>query len=322
MKHNPFHLILFVVVTLSGGLAYGQASSSGAINKKARTVEDYKPGTLKDIVDGDAKRHGLLPFRVRVTYTASARPISTTSNDALHIWSRCCAGNPDHYKGYIRELQFVENGAAYWLAVEDRLIAELQKELKIGDGVDVFLIRLSPPETNGNGGSVLLVERFQRVGTGGDQWYESVDWIKNNLPSYAEKNLKVEVPWPCRLKITDSSNGAGVSKAVVFLPLTDLDPAKVTLSQERSGAWDLWLHTTANKRSITFILYQGSPAEGGQASKYSLAIRDRQKAEAMAEGFRQAITSCAVATSRSRARLPADTISLLLLILRDDSAGK
>ncbi|MGH9428502.1 MAG: hypothetical protein ACRD2L_19620 [Terriglobia bacterium] len=294
MKHKTFHLVLFIGVVLGGSLAYGQGSP-GAIPKKPRTLEDYKPSTLKEIAAGNPKRDELLPFRVRVVHTASVRPISKTSNDVLHHWARCCAGNPDHYtKAYTSELQFVENGAAYWLAVQDRLVADFQKELKAGEPVDLFLIRVSARATNGERGSVLMVERFQKAEPNGDQVKASLDWIRGNLSSYTGKDLKVEIPEPCQLSITDSSNRAGVSKAVVWIPLIDLDPSKVSVEpQQGSDMWGLWLHTTAGKNSIRFMLYQGSPAEGGQASKYSLTVRDREKAEEMAEAFRRAINLCA-----------------------------
>jgi len=207
MKHEPFHLILFVYLALGGSLVYGQGSL-GAGPKKARTLEDYKPSTLKEIVIGDAKRDGLLPFRVRVTYTASVRPISTIRNDALRDWIQCCAGSPDHYKGYVREMRFVENGATHWLAVQDGLIADFQKDVKVGEVVDLFLIRLSAPQSRGKRGSVLLVERFQRARKNGDQVKEQLNWIVSNLPSYAQKNLKVEVPGQCQVRITDESNTA------------------------------------------------------------------------------------------------------------------
>jgi hypothetical protein len=296
MKNKSLHLIFFLGVALSGGLAYGQGSH-GAIPKRPRTLEDYKPSTLKEVAAEDAKGNELLPFRVRVVYTASVRPISATSNDVLHRWAQCCAGNPDHYtRSYLSEMQFVENGAAYWLGVQERLVADFQAALRVREAIDLFFIRVSAGETNGKRDSVLLVERFQRAGKIGDQTKESVDWIRSNLPSYAEKDLKVEVPGPCQLRITDSSKNASLSKAVVIKPLTDLDLMKVSvLSRQSSAAWDLWLHTTANKRSILFMLYQGGPAEGGQASKYSLTFLDREKAEAMAKAFRRAIHSCAVA---------------------------
>jgi hypothetical protein len=296
VRHNPVHLSLFIVIALSASLAFGQASHPGAINKKPRTIEDYKPATLKEIVSGDLTREGLRPFRVRVTYTGNARPISTTNNDSLNNWARCCAGNPDHYKGYIREVQFVENGIKYWLAAETELIADLQEELKIGDVIELFLIRLSPPSVSGKMNFVLVFERFQRAGASGDQVKETLNWIKSNLSSYTAKKLSAEIPAACQLKITDSSTSTSVSKAVVFLTVTDLDASKVSVQPiQDSDMWNLWLHATAGKRSIRFMLYQGGPAEGAEAATHSLTFRDQEEARTMAEAFRRAINICAAA---------------------------
>jgi hypothetical protein len=286
-------LRLLIGMALSACVAYAQGARPGAI-KKPRKVEDYKSGTLKEIVgDDDPNREALVPFSVRVIYSASVRAISSASNEALNDWARCCAGNPDHYKGYVREMRFVEDGATYWLAVEEELIADFQKDLEIGDAVELFLIRLSPREANGKRGSVLLIERFQKAGTNSDQVNQALDWIASNLSSYSEKDMKVEVPGRCELKITDLVNSASVSKAVLFLPLSDLDISKVSVQpQQDNDTWGLWLHSTSGKNSIRFMLYQGNPAEGGHASKHSLTFRNPEKAEAMAEGFRRAINLC------------------------------
>lgn len=297
MKIESFLLILLIGVALGSSLAREQASSPGAMNKKPRTLEDYKAGTLKEMAAEHVSSDGLVPFRVRVIYTASARPISATSNAALSDWTQCCAGNPDHYKGYVREMRFVENGDEYWLAVGDELVADFQKASKVGDLVDLFLIRLSPPEPSGTRRSVLLIERFQRAGTSSAQIDESIEWIRNHLRSYTQKNLAAEVTGPCNLKITDSSKDPGVSKAVVFMPLADLDVSQVKV-ELRNDVWSLWLHTTSGKNSIRFMLYQGGPAEGGETNKHSLTIPVKRNAEAMAEAFRRAIRLCADAKTQ------------------------
>ncbi len=295
MKHKSLQLIVFLGVLLIGSLTYGQGSL-GAIQKKRRTMEDYKPSTLKKISGATLNRTGLQPFRVRVEYTESVRPISSTRNDLLHHFAQCCAGDPGHYtKAYLREIEFVENGSSYWLPVHEKLVPDIQAELKASETVDLFLIRVSVPDPGVKGDSVLLlVERFQRSAANNAQLTESVNWIRSNLPSYAQDDLKVEVPKPCELKISDPSNSASVSKAVVFIPLADIDPMKITvLRNQSSAAWDLSLHTTASKPSILFMLYQGTPAEGGKATEHSLSIRDREKAGAMAKAFRRAINLCA-----------------------------
>lgn len=226
-----------------------------------------------------------------VVFEASVRPISASSRKVLRDLALCCAGNPDHYKGYVREIRFVDNGADYWLAIKDGLVADLQKQSKAGDVVDLFLIRLSPPETKGQRRSVLLVERFQKAGTNNVEIEESLAWIRSNLASHAQRNLTVEVPAPCQLKITELSNSTSVSKAIAFVPLAYLDVSKVKV-EPRSDVWSLWLHAVTGKK-IRFMLYQGVAAEGGQAENYSLMFRDREKAEAVAEAFRRTINLCA-----------------------------
>ncbi|MFN2511707.1 MAG: hypothetical protein ABR568_09715 [Pyrinomonadaceae bacterium] len=192
-------------------------------------------------------------------------------------------------------MQFVENGAVYRLPVQDQLVADFQKDLKPGEKVDLFLIRVSARRANGKRSSVLLVEKFQRVESNNDHANESLNWIKVNLPFYSDKKLKVEVTGPCQLRITDSTSRAGVSKGVIWLNLIGLERSKVTVaSKQGRDMWELSLHTIEGKSAIRFMLYQGGPAEGGETNKYSFTIPMKERAEAMAESFRRAISLCAV----------------------------
>lgn len=165
-------LVLVSALAISGSLARGQGSS-GQILKKPRTPEDYQPSSLKKIVAIDAddenvtagskssKYSDLIPFRVTVVYTGSARPISEKSKTALFRWARCCAGNPDQFTGpYDTEMRFEEDGKAYWLAVRKRSIPDFEKETKAGRAINLYLIRVTARRTDGQPGSALLVERF------------------------------------------------------------------------------------------------------------------------------------------------------------------
>ncbi|HZI85343.1 MAG TPA: hypothetical protein VFD48_00805 [Pyrinomonadaceae bacterium] len=290
MTNRLIHLALLVL--LWGSVVCGQ-DSVGPHPKKARTLEDYRPSTLRAMVKHIPKTNELVPFRVRVVYSSSTRPLSQKTKDVLQGWAECCAGNPDHYtKSYLNEMKFVENGRPYWLAVQDRLISDLRAVVTAGEAIDLFLIRVSALATGKERKSALLVERFQRTSANNDQ--EEIEWIKSNLPMYV-KNLAVEFQPPCTLRITDAVNSASVSKAVFILPLADLDPEKVSVLRVQSiDAWNLSLHTARGKSSILFTLYQGSPAESGSTTSHSLTFRDRQKAEAMAKAFRTAIKLCAL----------------------------
>lgn len=290
MTNRLIHLVLLVL--LWGSSVCGQ-DSLGPHPKKARTVGDYWPTTLRAMVKALPKTNELVPFRVRVVYSSNTRPLSQKTKEVLRSWAQCCAGNPDHYtKSYLNEIKFVENGRPYWLAVEHRLISDLHTEVRSGETIDLFLIRVSALVNGKKRESALLVERFQRASANNDQ-KKSVEWIKRNLPIYG-KNLEAEVQGPCTLRITDAVNSASVSKSVFILPLADLDPVKVSVLRGQSiDAWNLSLNTAGGKSFILFTLYQGSPAESGSTTSHSLTFRDRQKAEAMAKAFRTAIKLCA-----------------------------
>ena len=175
MRGKLILLFPILVLALSGSLARGQGSL-GPIPKKARTLADYQSSTLKKIAGIDAddeklrkgsrasKYSDLLPFRVRVTYTGLSRSLSRRGKEALFRWAQCCAGNPDQFtRSYENEMRFEENGKTYWLAVQTRSLPDFKEELKPGQAVSLYLIRVAARRTDGKAGSLLLVERFIAV---------------------------------------------------------------------------------------------------------------------------------------------------------------
>src|SRR5688572_17386763 len=143
--------LLLLILLLSGDLAYGQ-ESLGAKPKRARTVEDYTPRTLKEITtkDSDLDSMGnkeetmmvqgkILPSRVRVTSAGSTRTLPPIKKELLRQWALRYAGSPEFYTvPYDTEMLFVENGAKYWLAVKTKSLSEMLR-LKTGEKVDLFL---------------------------------------------------------------------------------------------------------------------------------------------------------------------------------------
>jgi hypothetical protein len=175
MKHQPLRIILFLALTLGGDMVYAQGSL-GSRPKKARTPEDYTPRTLKEVAkersEGEDRRdleeniivHGdIFPSRVRATYTGRARPLPQIKKDVLHRWAQRYAGAPKHYtRPYDTELLFTEDGLEHWLAVRKQSVAQFEKELKKGEVVDLYLIRLGGVRTADEWQPLLLVESFQR----------------------------------------------------------------------------------------------------------------------------------------------------------------
>jgi hypothetical protein len=176
MKRKSFHvLLLLLAFFLGGGHAYGQGSL-GPQPKKARTPDDYKPRTLKEVAaqGADAKSLGnkeetmkvyadILPSRVRVTYTGSARPLPQIKKEILRQWARLYAGFPEGYtKPYETEMLFNEDGAEHWLAVRKESVSRFERELKKGEAVDLYLIRVGAAKASDGWELMLLTESFKK----------------------------------------------------------------------------------------------------------------------------------------------------------------
>jgi hypothetical protein len=168
-----FLLLLSLTATM---LAYGQGE------KKPRTEEDYYPRTLRDlstlqpppfaqalkerdntdlaiIVHGD-----LLPSRVKVVYEGTTRPLNERKKELILSWANKFAGAPESYTiRYQTEMLFTENGENYWLAVRTESLPKFEEELKKGEAVELFLIKMGSikiERTDENLAPVLLVEKF------------------------------------------------------------------------------------------------------------------------------------------------------------------
>jgi hypothetical protein len=176
MKRKSSHVALLLALLLGCcGLAYGQ-DSLGAKPKRARTSDDYKPRTLKEIpIKGDdAESLGnkeetmivhanILPSRVRATYTGSTRPLPQIKQEVLRQWARLYAGFTEGYtKPYETEMLFTESGVEYWLAVRKESLPRFEQELKKGEAVDLYLIRVGAAKTTDAWELMLLVESFQK----------------------------------------------------------------------------------------------------------------------------------------------------------------
>lgn len=175
MECKSHCFLLLLVLLLGCNVAYGQ-DSLGARPKKARTLDDYQPRTLKEVAMEGAGTESrgnkeetmsvygeIIPSRVRATYTGSTRKLPQIKKEVLRQWALRYAGFPEFYTGpYEKEMLFIEGGKKYWLAVKKKLLPNFKRELKRGEAVDLYLIRVGAARTSEEWELMLLIENFRK----------------------------------------------------------------------------------------------------------------------------------------------------------------
>lgn len=169
-------ILLFLLLPLSFSIAVLAQDPLGPHPKRPRRPEDYKPRALKALAlksaDRDTRTNkdetmivtpDILPSRVRLTFTGPTRPIPQIKQEVLRQWARLYAGAPEFYtKPYEIEMLFTEAGDDHWLAVKKELVPRLKQEIKEGDEVDLYLIRVGAAQISNAWEPMLLVENFQK----------------------------------------------------------------------------------------------------------------------------------------------------------------
>ena len=140
--------------------------------KKPREFDDYTPRTLEDasqlqgsVIEGSNKNvaiHGeIFPTRVKVVYEVTSRPLAQHKRDTIAAWANRFAGAPETYnRPYQNEVLFSENGRKYWLVVRKEFLPRFAQELKKGETVELFLIKMGSARKADKWEPVLLVEKF------------------------------------------------------------------------------------------------------------------------------------------------------------------
>lgn len=164
-----FMFLLSITVTT---MVHGQGE------KKPRTVDDYRPRTLKELstllpetfrtalagpgTDGNRDLrvivHGeLFPSRVKVVYSGKKRALLESKRSVIVSWANQFAGAPGFYTApYQTELLFTEDGNNYWLAVRKELPEETWKK---DEALDLCVIKLGHARIGEELEPVLLVEK-------------------------------------------------------------------------------------------------------------------------------------------------------------------
>ena len=126
------------------------------IEKDENYIKSSKDPMLRLIVHGD-----LLPSRVKVIYEGTTRPLHEDRKSIIKRWANQFAGAPEFYTTpYQTEALFTENGENYWLAVRSESLPKLERELKKGELVELYLIKMGNIRIDDKLEPVLLVENY------------------------------------------------------------------------------------------------------------------------------------------------------------------
>ncbi len=173
--HRSLHV--FPMLLLCGSLAFGQNASEPG-NKKPRSLDDYQRRTLKEIITMKADPKdlrdkqerlvvtaGVLPSMVQATYTGTTRLMSQLKKQSIRQWARLYAGSMEHYtEPYQTEMLFLEDGKPYWLVVQTNS-ALAKRELRRGQALNLYLIRVGALIVGDKFDWTLLVEDFHEAET-------------------------------------------------------------------------------------------------------------------------------------------------------------
>ena len=176
MKTRLCVFVLLLTSVSATVLAYSQGE------KKPRTDADYRPRTLlelttlqPDYMAGNPEYKAdenlrivvhahLLPSRVKVLYDGTTRPVVEIRKRVITEWANRFAGVPEFYTvPYETEMLFTEDGKSYWLVVKTEFLPKFQKDLKKGEAVELFLIKLGNARVDDQLEPVLLVEKFEKL---------------------------------------------------------------------------------------------------------------------------------------------------------------
>jgi hypothetical protein len=101
---------------------------------------------------------------VNVRYGGATRALHERKKTVIRRWANQIAGMPEFYiVPYQTEALFTEDGEDYWLAVRQEFLPQFEHELKKGDAVELFIIKMGGiklEQTDTKMSPVLLVERF------------------------------------------------------------------------------------------------------------------------------------------------------------------
>ncbi len=140
--------------------------------------DKYKPRTLGEMIEinSDIKKADVtmekagklqmtlnadpLYSQVRVKFMNQSRPISTERKDLIKIWQTTFNADERVLTLYENEYLFKECETEYWIPVQKQVASYFPKELKTGDMLSLFIMRVGGRKEKENWDWLFLTNEF------------------------------------------------------------------------------------------------------------------------------------------------------------------
>jgi len=132
---------------------------------KSRTLKEIISITTKAVRPSDSMflAQNQLESKVAVIYTGKSRPIIKARKTFIEVWVGMLRAEQKEYAElYELEYLYKEGEAEYWLPTSKPITKYFEKELKLGDKMDLYLISIGAYQGKEGIDCVLLVEEFQK----------------------------------------------------------------------------------------------------------------------------------------------------------------
>jgi len=106
----------------------------------------YQPATLSEVA-ASAGEHttawfaeGHPRYRTRVKFTGRVRPTPADTQQFIVDWVKANGHPPAYAEVFEQEIELTQDGRAYWMPIQDVLLAPLTTEVRADMPVDVFVL--------------------------------------------------------------------------------------------------------------------------------------------------------------------------------------
>ena len=169
MRRSKLTTLLFLPLLLAGCAQAARAQGFDYDSYQPRTLAemigkyDNKELAASKTADGGSAFGASFPSRVRVTYGGESRKVSDARRKFIADWVKTYQMDARLVDLFVDEWKFVEDGVEHWLPVQKQVASYLEKELKKGGAVDLYVIIAGGRKAAGKWDWVILVNEFEKV---------------------------------------------------------------------------------------------------------------------------------------------------------------